>query len=61
MTREDGKRWMNITQACEFFGVSRRTIYLWITHGKVEVMRTPGGNQRVLVDVAAWNKDKAGE
>ena len=37
-------------KACELVGVSRRTIYNWITAGKVEYVRTAGGSIRIFVD-----------
>jgi excisionase family DNA binding protein len=36
--------------ACALVGVSRRTIYNWITAGKVEYVRTAGGSVRIFVD-----------
>ena len=41
---------VSIMKACELIGVSRRTIYNWIAAGKVEYVRTAGGNIRVYVD-----------
>lgn len=37
-------------KACELVGVSRRTIYNWISSGKVEYVRTAGGSVRIFVD-----------
>jgi excisionase family DNA binding protein len=37
-------------KACALVGVSRRTIYNWITAGKVEYVRTAGGSVRIFVD-----------
>ncbi len=37
-------------KACEVVGVSRRTIYNWISAGKVEYVRTAGGSIRIFVD-----------
>ena len=34
---------LSIMKACEAVGVSRRTIYNWISAGKVEYVRTAGG------------------
>ena len=34
---------LSIMKACEVVGVSRRTIYNWISAGKVEYVRTAGG------------------
>ena len=41
---------VSIVKACELVGVSRRTIYNWITGGKVEYVRTAGGSVRIFVD-----------
>jgi hypothetical protein len=38
-------------------GVSRRTIYNWITAGKVEYVRTAGGSVRIFVDSLWRNPD----
>jgi len=50
---------MSIMKACELVGVSRRTIYNWITAGKVEYVRTAGGSVRIFVD-SLW-RDPATE
>jgi excisionase family DNA binding protein len=36
---------LSIMKACEVVGVSRRTIYNWISAGKVEYVRTAGGSR----------------
>ncbi|MEZ5287001.1 MAG: excisionase family DNA-binding protein [Vicinamibacterales bacterium] len=41
---------VSIMKACELVGVSRRTIYNWISAGKVEYVRTAGGSIRIFVD-----------
>lgn len=41
---------LSIIQACTVVGVSRRTIYNWISAGKVEYMRTAGGSIRIFAD-----------
>ena len=41
---------LSIMQACEAVGVSRRTIYNWISAGKVEYVRTAGGSIRIFTD-----------
>jgi len=41
---------ISIMKACELVGVSRRTIYNWISAGKVEYVRTAGGSVRIFVD-----------
>ena len=41
---------LSIMQACEVVGVSRRTIYNWLSSGKLEYVRTAGGSVRIFVD-----------
>ena len=41
---------LSIMKACEAVGVSRRTIYNWISAGKVEYVRTAGGAIRIFAD-----------
>jgi len=41
---------LSIMKACEVVGVSRRTIYNWISAGKVEYLRTAGGSIRIFTD-----------
>lgn len=41
---------LSIMKACEVVGVSRRTIYNWISAGKVEYIRTAGGAIRIFAD-----------
>ena len=41
---------LSIMKACEVVGVSRRTIYNWISAGKVEYVRTAGGAIRICAD-----------
>ena len=42
-------------KACDVVGVSRRTIYNWISSGKVEYVRTAGGSVRIFVD-SLWRE-----
>ena len=44
------RRLVNIAQACELVGVSRRALYYWMESGKVEYVRTAGGSRRIFVD-----------
>ena len=48
-------RLLSIMKACELVGVSRRTIYNWISSGKVEYVRTAGGSMRIFAD-SLWRK-----
>ena len=41
---------LSIMKVCEAVGVSRRTIYNWISAGKVEYVRTAGGSIRIFAD-----------
>ena len=41
---------LSIMKACETVGVSRRTIYNWLSAGKIEYIRTAGGSVRIFVD-----------
>ena len=49
---------LSIMKACEVVGVSRRTIYNWISAGKVEYVRTAGGAIRIFAD-SLW-RDASG-
>lgn len=50
---------VSITKASAMTGVSRRTIYNWIAHNKVEYVRTAGGSIRVFVDTLWREPDPA--
>ena len=39
-----------VMKACELVGVGRRTIYNWLSSGKIEYGRTAGGSVRIFVD-----------
>ncbi len=41
---------VSIPKACELVGVSRRTIYNWISSGKIQYVRTAGGSVRIFAD-----------
>jgi excisionase family DNA binding protein len=49
---------LSIMKACEAVGVSRRTIYNWISAGKVEYIRTAGGSIRIFAD-SLWRDASA--
>ena len=49
---------VSIPRACELVGVSRRTIYNWITDGKVQYVRTAGGAVRIFADTL-WREPDA--
>jgi excisionase family DNA binding protein len=44
------RKTISIMKACEVVGVSRRTIYNWLSSGKIEYVRTAGGSVRIFVD-----------
>ena len=53
------RKTISIMKACELVGVSRRTIYNWLSSGKIEYVRTAGGSVRIFVDTL-W-RDPNGE
>jgi excisionase family DNA binding protein len=52
------RKTVSIPRACEVVGVSRRTIYNWISSGKVQYVRTAGGSVRIFVDTL-WRDPEA--
>lgn len=44
------RKTVSIPRACELVGVSRRTIYNWISSNKVQYVRTAGGSVRIFED-----------
>lgn len=46
-------------KACELVGVSRRTIYNWLSAGKIEYIRTAGGSVRIFVDTLWRDPNRA--
>jgi excisionase family DNA binding protein len=51
------RRTLNITQACELAGVSRRTIYNWMNANKIDWTRTAGGQVRIFADTLWRDKN----
>ena len=51
------RKTISIMKACELVGVSRRTIYNWLSSGKIEYVRTAGGSVRIFVDTL-WRDAK---
>src|SRR5436190_1010574 len=47
------RKTISIMKACELVGVSRRTIYNWLSSGKIEYVRTAGGSVRIFVDTVS--------
>lgn len=54
------RKTISIMKACELVGVSRRTIYNWLSAGKIEYVRTAGGSVRIFVDTL-WRDPKAND
>ena len=52
------RKTVSIMKACELVGVSRRTIYNWLSSGKIEYVRTAGGSVRIFVDTL-WRDPNA--
>jgi excisionase family DNA binding protein len=50
LTMNLDRKTVSIPRACELVGVSRRTIYNWISGGKVQYIRTAGGSVRIFED-----------
>lgn len=48
---------LDINQVCEELSVSRRTVYNWMSAGRVEWVMTPGGGRRIVTE-SLW---RAGE
>src|SRR5436189_5214659 len=53
------RKTISIMKACELVGVSRRTIYNWLSSGKIEYVRTAGGSVRIVVDTLWRNPNNA--
>ena len=53
------RKTISIMKACELVGVSRRTIYNWLSAGKIEYIRTAGGSVRIFVDTLWRDPNRA--
>ena len=60
------RKTISIMKACELVGVSRRTIYNWLSSGKIEYVRTAGGCVRIVAESlwktpphTHWRRDAA--
>ena len=51
---------LTIQEATVRVGVSRRTLYNWMAAGKIEYIRTAGGNVRIYADTL-WRNAKTRE
>jgi excisionase family DNA binding protein len=54
------RKTISIMKACELVGVSRRTIYNWLSSGKIEYVRTAGGSVRIFADTL-WRSPTDGD
>jgi excisionase family DNA binding protein len=54
------RKTISIMKACELVGVSRRTIYNWLSSGKIEYVRTAGGSVRIFVDTLWRDPNRSG-
>ena len=55
------RKTISIMKACELVGVSRRTIYNWLSSGKIEYVRTAGGSVRIFADTLWRDPHRSGE
>lgn len=53
-----GKKLISIQQATEIAGVSRRTIYNWITAERIDYCRTVSGSIRIVEDTLFRKTDE---
>ncbi|MBX4186871.1 MAG: helix-turn-helix domain-containing protein [Candidatus Doudnabacteria bacterium] len=54
---DNSQQTVSINKACELTGVSRRTIYNWISAGKLKYIRTAGGSIRIFSESLWRNAD----
>lgn len=38
---------LRVSEVAAYYGVTERTVYLWIEHRKLDTIQTPGGQWRV--------------
>ena len=53
------RKTLSIPRACEVVGVSRRTIYNWLSSGKIQYVRTAGGSVRIFADTLWREPDES--
>jgi excisionase family DNA binding protein len=56
---EESRKLLSIIQAPREVGASRRTIYNWLHGGRLEFVRTAGGNVRIYRD-SLWRPGTLG-
>ncbi len=55
MLIDPARQLVTITRAAQMVAVTRRTIYNWLQSGKIEHIRTAGGNIRIFADTLFRN------
>jgi len=50
MSDRPSRRTVNLGQAMQIAGVTRRTLYRWLRAGKLEYLETPTGSPRIFED-----------
>jgi len=58
MVQPIARRTLSINHAAALVDVSRRTIYTWLTAGKLEYVRTAGGSVRIFEDSLWRERDR---
>jgi excisionase family DNA binding protein len=38
---------LRVSEVAYYYGVSERCVYMWIEHGKLDTVHTPGGQKRI--------------
>jgi excisionase family DNA binding protein len=41
---------LRVSEVAEYYGVSERTVYNWISKRKLDVVFTPGGQKRITLE-----------
>jgi excisionase family DNA binding protein len=41
---------LRVSEVAYYYGVSERCVYMWIEHGKLDTVHTPGGQKRITRD-----------
>lgn len=55
MSKNQGKRWLSLSDVAKLLGVHEGTVRRWADAGRLPFFRTPGGHRRFLAqDVAAF-------
>lgn len=50
MTDLPEKATYRVSEIATYYGVTERTVYLWIEKGQLETIQTPGGQSRITRD-----------